>query len=611
MADTPFLFPERDAGRPPPVSLGDVVALLWRNAFLIGASTLLVTALAIGLYYLQVPTYVSTARVLVQTDQIGTPSFLSGIAAYRESQIAEPVSRKIETEMALILNRANAAEVVEALNVQPAQLPSSPLARAREKVGGVLRQWTGKSRAEAPGNRSRVVDDFIANIGVEPVRSKTAETTSNVLEVTLETADPALAPRALADLLGAYLRVSSEQNRRLGDATTLLLKSQIAQAKGELDRSENDIVALAVRESEQAALAAAASTASAGARRESRTSYDTASAQMVMQLLDLQGQLDELRQTYTDETESVRKLKQRVADMRNRLAGQVRASARNTAAFDRLERQRALALDHYVELRRKLNQIDLYMQLTPAALDGRLMVDAPSTPDAGQARKKKIIALAGPMAGLLLGLLLAALREFLRPRMRTQRELERALSMPMLGALPSFRDGQPHGQPESLLLPRIALALRGRLPERETGGHVVLVTSANAREGKSFVAGLLVRELAQAAPAEAALIAGDGATGQPLFAQADRAVPPKQLFQPDEVAHALRGLRQRFKIALIDGPVLSHCGALLQQVDAVLLVVDSRATSPQSIRRAMATASIDAPAIDAAVLNRAPDGVSA
>ena len=69
------------------------------------------------------------------------------------------------------------------------------------------------------------------------------------------------------------------------------------------------------------------------------------------------------------------------------------------------------------------------------------MVDAPTQPQSGEARKKKLIAMAGPAAGLLLGLLLAALRELTRQRLRTRRDVERLLGVPLLGALPSHRHG--------------------------------------------------------------------------------------------------------------------------------------------------------------------------
>ena len=428
--------------------------MLWRNGRLIATCTVLVSALALGLYFAQVPVYTSTARMLVQIDQIGTPSFLSGIAAYRESQLAEPVSRKIETEMALVLNRTNAIEVVDKLGIQSSQMPVSALSSARSMLAETFPGWGAPEKTDNATRQGRIADDMLAYMSIEPVRSKTAETTSNVLEVSLASTDPELAQRALAGMLDAYLRVSTQQNRRLGTATTNLLKSQIESAQAELKSAEDAMVQLAIRESHDndltaSATLAGATTGAVGTRRENgRGANETANAQLVTRYLELQGQLDELRQTFTDETDGVKKLKQRVADMRARLASQVRSTATNAAAFNRLERQRSLALDRYVELRRKLDQIDIYMQLTPAALDGRIVVDPPSTPDTRDARKKKLIALAGPFAGLLLGLLLATLKQFLRPRMQSRREVERLLGTPVLGTLPTFADKPASTNPQ-------------------------------------------------------------------------------------------------------------------------------------------------------------------
>lgn len=193
-------------------------------------------------------------------------------------------------------------------------------------------------------------------------------------------------------------------------------------------------------------------------------------------------------------------------------------------------------------------------------------------------------------------------------------------------------------QPDLLTAARIGLALMAKLPLRADCGHVVLVTSASAGEGKSFVSDLLARELARPGAGDVALIgvgeanasaalpttgfAGLVATGsldptclRPgdaaglILVRPEPGTPGSLLFRSTDVAHALDTLRKRFRLSLIDGPTLVHCGALLQQADAVLLVVDSRATSPQTIRRAMATASIGASDIDAAVLNRAPQPV--
>jgi uncharacterized protein involved in exopolysaccharide biosynthesis len=448
MTTDSILFPLSGPPRPPSLTPGEVAAVLRRNVWPIAASVAIVSALAFGVYRLQKPVFVSTARILVQTDQLGTPSFLSGIAAYRESQIAEPVGRKLETEMALITNRASASEVVAALGIDGASLPASPLVRLKALVAP-LTQRLGLAEPE-PELPAKVVSDFLAALSVEPVRSKTAETTSNVLEIALATTDPALSTRALKGVLETYLRVSTQQNRGLGTETTRLLQAEIAQSKKELKTIEDAMVALAVRESAQPEFASSTTTAALGgtgqARRDAgRNANETATSQLVTQVLDLQGQLDALRENFTEQTESVVRLRQRLGEVRARLATQMRTSATNSSTFNQLERQRAIAQDQYVELRRKLGQIDLYMALTPAALDGRIVVSPPTRPEAENrdGARSKLPLIAGPVAGLLLGLLLAGLRELLQPRVRTRREVERLLGLHMLGALPSMREARP------------------------------------------------------------------------------------------------------------------------------------------------------------------------
>lgn len=444
MAASSLSFADPEPSAPLAYTMGDIVGVLWRNAGLIGASFALMSAAGVGLYYMQVPTYASTARVLVQTDQIGAPSFLSGIAAYREPLIAEPPTRKLETEMALILNRQNASDVVDALALEPSQLASTPIARIRTAVAGAVRQWLGLPRPKGAARHDELVDSFLKSLAVEPVRSATAETTSNVLEIGIETTDPALSAQALQGMLDGYLKFGAQQSHRAGNATTEVVQEQVRQAQQELRRVEDAVVALAIKESDRATLAASVTAAAGGTGARGAAAgntVDTAASQMANQVVELQAQLDDLQQTYTDETQSVRKVKQRLTEARSRLAAYVRSNARQTAEFSRLDRQRALAQERYAELRRKLDQIKLYTELTPTGHEGRIVVVPPSEPDPAKGRRKPIFALAGPIAGLLLGLLLAALREFAFPRLRGRRDVERWLGVPLLGVLPPIEPG--------------------------------------------------------------------------------------------------------------------------------------------------------------------------
>ena len=449
------LFPPGGPRTSPPRSARDVVAVLYRQGGLIALCALVGTAASLVLYQRQPRVYASTAKVWVQTEQQGTPSFLSGIAAYRETANLDPVNRKIETEIELMLTRTNAQAVVDKFAITDSQLvhggPRPHPATANVPVA---------ASAPAADGHSQTVDLFLDGLSVEPLRSKTADTSSNVLEVRFECTDPALAPLALQAFLDNYLQLGAQQNRRLGETTSRLIETKLAQAKDDLRDTEDRIVDLLVRDgarggSDGPVVAAARGNqalagATSGAAAEGGLKLDMnlepgvsagaapAVAALKAQTLDLQLRLDEARQLYTDDAENVRNLRAQLAGSQQRLAHSVRENTKLEAELNRLERTRSLAQERYVELQRKLDQIDLYLRLNPTEADSRVIIDAPDHPSAAQGTKKKFVALLGPMAGLMLGLMLALLRELGGDRMRSAREAEWALGVPVLGAVPTL-----------------------------------------------------------------------------------------------------------------------------------------------------------------------------
>jgi len=157
--------------------------------------------------------------------------------------------------------------------------------------------------------------------------------------------------------------------------------------------------------------------------------------------------------------------------------------------------------------------------------------------------------------------------------------------------------------PDTFLVARLGLALLDKLPARSHGGHVVLVTSANVGEGKSFVARILANgTLQQARPPGVLIGIADGPSAPA------GTLPRGKLFLRDELQLELGVLRQHHALSVVDGPALSKCGALLQCADAVVLVIDARETSPQAVRRAMVEAGVDPSRFCGAVLNHVPRG---
>lgn len=189
---------------------------------------------------------------------------------------------------------------------------------------------------------------------------------------------------------------------------------------------------------------------------------------------------------------------------------------------------------------------------------------------------------------------------------------------------------------DPLLMARIGLAVSAGLPQRQAGGHVVLVTSP-VLGGAQLVSELLAQELATRLGGDVVLVdamardaaepgkdarkkgladlmasgvvdakrlRGPDATG--LFRMTAGASARRDVFfHADAVTNALGALRARFKLSVVNGPTLEECGALIQQADKVLLAIDAQAASPRAVRRAMAHAQIDPAVIDGAILTNA------
>lgn len=190
---------------------------------------------------------------------------------------------------------------------------------------------------------------------------------------------------------------------------------------------------------------------------------------------------------------------------------------------------------------------------------------------------------------------------------------------------------------DPLVFARLGLGVLGRLPPSERG-QVVLVSSAARGEGKTFIAALLARQFAEQVEGATALVDASYAGGRLLNAaevtspegfadivehgqlpagalqstQSPRLtritqglmLRPDLMFSPFAVERALESLRERFRLTVVDAPVLSRCGALARFVDSAVVVVDSSLTPHPAIRRAIDRAGLDDARIAGVVLNR-------
>jgi len=180
----------------------------------------------------------------------------------------------------------------------------------------------------------------------------------------------------------------------------------------------------------------------------------------------------------------------------------------------------------------------------------------------------------------------------------------------------------------------------GALPASTPSGRVILVTSARPGEGKSFCAQALATALAAQQTGDVVWVDAAFDTAPPeddasrrgasglseimtmgsLQGLAPARSGPQQLwrlgrgvlaqsallYRPLDVRRALFALRAGFALSVLDAPTLDGCGALLAEVDAVVVVVDARHTPRHVVQAAISRAHLAPGRLAGVVLNHRP-----
>ena len=442
----------------------DVVSSLFKHRRIILTCFLVVTLLiTLGMLALP-PTYTAEGKVLVNTEQQGNPSIFSGVAAYREQIEADPVNRKLETEMELITTREISERVVRDLHLNYSQVYHKPLTVLLRPAADLIDRFKVEvlGRPEDPdiyGFRG-TVKEFNAGIAVEPLKSKSAETTSNMIHITLKAADPHTAQTALQSLLEQYVGQTVEEGGKLERAAYDIVDQNLKIAAKDLETIREKRREFLSKEGANLS-AASADISSApdstdfgapsdlsstpqspgvsgapGTADESSTSGGLATiGSLRARLVQAELKLENMRRVYTDESENVRTLNAEIGALKERIEAELATMASSDKTMATLDLEAKAAEQEYVDLRRKLEQISLFLKLNPAQSYNRQISEPPLLPKTSEWKKNLLVTLLGSLGGLMLGLGVAGFREYTDHRLSSAWAVEAHLGLKALAVI--------------------------------------------------------------------------------------------------------------------------------------------------------------------------------
>jgi uncharacterized protein involved in exopolysaccharide biosynthesis len=431
-------------------SVRDFFSFLFKHKWIISICLVVVSVITFIGASRQPKTYSAIASVWVKSDQQGTPSFFSGVAAYRDTQVQESASRRLETEMSALLNPSSVEAVIrknglrpELLKLTPIQVLVRPYIPALTRFGVSIRELFNLEDDEPPVDElADTVKAFMGSIVMAPLQSKGAQDTSNIIEIKLSGTNPATTRTALISLLEEYIALSTRQELERGEKARAALQTQTAEAQTDLDKISAEIVSYVTGSAakflaaDNAAVAAPANAqdAAGGVRQPS----PSVTAKLRADTEEAQSRLDSLREVYTDSYPLVAAARRERDRLSARMQSEGRSSSLASANLEVLERRRGIANERFVELHQKLDQINLSLKIVPTEVQGRLIRELPRLAIKDSGLLKIIMILIGPVAGLCLGLALASLLEFGDRRMQNKEAVARYLGLETLAVLPSF-----------------------------------------------------------------------------------------------------------------------------------------------------------------------------
>lgn len=642
------------------VTTRDVASALFRRWRTVLGCTVGTTVLAAAGVAQLSPSYETHAKVFIQTERQLMPSFFAGLAPYSRRQEWDPASRRLENEMAQIDVRPIAARVVHELGLTWQDVAHSPvsqllhLVRARTapiaaRVGLPLR----------PPTEADTIEAFRASLTVSPAESRSAETTSNVIVVTLRAPSAEGARAGLERLLDIYLASGDTAGEVDSSEALSLVNDELTQAQRDVastERAMRDFLATTQFDPRAATPDQTAVGRPVTSPRDDRTVTELKAA-----LIGLETQLIEAKQRFRPTSEAVRHLERSIEQTRQHLSAEVRVGAANYDRYNRLDRTLRTAEARVQELERRRSEVSLFTRIEPPATASRQVIEPPILPTESDWKARVTTLLLGSGLGLLLGIVMTGARESIDTTLRSPADVQRYVGVRVLATIPQVTaatrqrlenglllDAESASPPTALLRAADALASRvmiGGAKGSSTHGRVILVTSAHEREGKTFVSTLLARHLVALGAghvllldlgAHTSLVPGPPCTSsivrsdvepappdEPGDLASDTAAAPadgrdlparssyrRHIVGRDVIGSRLQAFvdeeRARFDWIVIDGRSVEDRGTALvaQAVDAVALVVQADRTRRHVVRHALDAVSCGGKPQVQVVLNR-------
>lgn len=624
-------FVERTVDSDRSVSLREFLSKVYVRPRLFWICVLLPPLLAMGLTALVPPEWQATAKILIRYSSSESP-FLQGLIP------GDRVALSGGSSAELLKSIPALAATVQRQHIEPGDIyrkPSDVLSGyVSAALGHLIPSDPGPSLPGIDAQTLATATAFGKSLeskggfgtggsskgGVEVLEryAQLPETMKGdeLIEVTV----PSFNRKKVADMtnglaqafIDEYYRVSAEDAHRAYE----FLSTLVANAEQDLARGNSAATPLSAESGKEAPVSATDIARPDGGNQQIYQASPVLEG-IARELADRKASLARLRQIYSADAPEVIQASRQVESLEQTL-GNTHTVEVGKQTLEQLKARRYQAYNTELLYRNHLVPISIIQPaLTPKGSVAKYVV------------RVLVAGVVGLVLGLVLGVALVVILAMLDQRLFTSWDVERQLGLPMLGWLPERASpGGRNNDPAEVTadVEDGLLQILGRLDTASPagGGRVVLLSSAAAGDGKTFVALHLAAALARGGRTRVLLVDADLAD-QGLTLHFGQRQPPGLVdailageitegslrkssidgvdllptgdvsrrsalgFYRKTLKSLLEGLRSRYDLILIDSPaMLSGNEALLcsMAADSVVLVARAGATRQPALREA-------------------------
>jgi uncharacterized protein involved in exopolysaccharide biosynthesis len=433
------LFDPRPVQSPSGFSSQDLIRLLRKHRAIIIFCCLVSSACVIAILRWLPPVYISHAKIMVRIEEQGSPSFFSGIASYREPNSPEPANRKMENEMELVETWPIAAEVVKRLNLTYDQVYHPPYAHFLRPLVDIYDQFVSLALGWPVDPEKYGFADTVAafqkSVQAKTVESKTSDTNSNILEVSLRGVNADITQKALQTLVDYYLGYENHLNRDGAMRAQAVIEQNLDIAEREVAEAQQKMQDLLAKSGLTSAYKYAAQSGDSDSIRSTPGEKDLI-GMLKSHLLELQMKLVKLQSNVAARTPEMQSIEKQIDVLSERLNREQRRHAEDDRSLLDIRRQVQFKEATFLELQKRLSQVRLFRAIGASQISNRVVVEQPLRPRSREWKQRILIAVASSFGGLFFGIALAGLREFTDHRLQSEADVQQYLGVSVVANLP-------------------------------------------------------------------------------------------------------------------------------------------------------------------------------